>query len=98
MTTACRLLKNAVLAVGKLVGAFESYGSKGAFSDGKTIAENLSEFFASIANAGDTETSVTPVCQGHCTDCFAEDWAISNTIPSTESILHGILKPAYRWS
>lgn len=67
------MLKSAVLAVKKLVGPLETYGSKGAFSDSKTIAENLNEFFASIANAGDTETCFTPVYQGHCKDCFAED-------------------------
>lgn len=58
---ACRLFKNAVPAVKKLVGPFEAYGSKGEFSDGKTVAENLNEFFASVANAGDTEVCFTPV-------------------------------------
>lgn len=61
MTTACRLFKNAILAVKKLVGPFKTYGSKGEFSDGKTVAENLNEFFASIANAGDTKVCFTPV-------------------------------------
>ena len=95
---ACRLFKNAVLAVRKLVGPFETYGSKGAFSDGKIIAENLSEFFASIANAGDAETCFTPLYQGHCKGCFAEDWEVSTMIPSTERALDVILRPTYHWS
>lgn len=98
MTTACRLFKNAVLAVKKLVGPFEICGSKGAFSDGKTIAENLNEFFASIANAGDTETYFTPVYQGHCKHCFAEVWEVSNMIPSTERAPDVILRPTHHWS
>lgn len=84
-----------MLAARKLEGPF---GSEGAFSDGKTVAENLNEFFASIANAGDTETCVTPVSQGRCTDCFAEEWELPNMIPSTESVLDVILKPTYHWS
>lgn len=98
MTTACRSFKNAALAVKKRVGPFETCGSKGAFSVGKTTAENLNEFFASIATAGDTETCFTPAYQGHCKGCFAEDWEVSSVIPSTARALDVILRPTCHWS